>query len=627
MRGQHGSIQPAVLVGLLVTVLVVAAGVRTLDSSLARIDGQRVADITSLGGAGVQAMVLDANAVANDAILALHGLELMIATFGSLAGAVMSASVVLLPYGIETLATTAELTYELLDVNREVARVRDELNRWIAPGLVLALVETAGSTSSSGIALPYPVWPGPFRLRSDESVQPPQAGSQLSWRANGESCAESLSDSSPAGERIFDNPDSDAPQPPARLDVQAVSLDPRTIAVTALFRLVRQPLQHGEDKVAGILSERIALSERVEAWQRAVAAWSREKMMKVVDDLMASLPPPRETPLDRERDVMCDLAESAAAKLNDGADPGPEWRRGAQVLRDAAASEWRNRSLQLRRKVRTALSQGPMEEFREEFESVREAYTLVRTAAGRPSSTPPFDDLMDQTWSSVEREVGRLETLLEQEVEARLMAFSKLKRPSALEHLSEEASRHGLSAARLCEMIDDTVMDLNGLRAEARILFEEAVGRAVGMLTASLHDAQLKLMEIGEDHLERARRRAIGTMELYAARLICSAFQQKDGPTSSSFGLPMPTVLHPEFYRRQVLGTVVAELSDKIRVQMSQAQPAPMRLHLRPGDPVLLPGFHARLTPVDYPARLPGLVEQNGLLQVIQGVLRGWIHH
>lgn len=194
--GISGSLQPAAAVALLAVaaaIALVGGGATSLSGKLRQ---QAIVDAAALGGAGVQAAVLDLNAGVNLTVTLMHIGELTIGTGGLVSAVGMCLTVVGCPEGLMIAAKTHDIVSEMLELGKQLADVRDQANRVLAPALVMAPYAAASADAGSAI-LPMPVGIGPERnpeksstscaagaLRDNEATPPVPDASRMAGAIN-----------------------------------------------------------------------------------------------------------------------------------------------------------------------------------------------------------------------------------------------------------------------------------------------------------------------------------------------------------------------------------------------------------------------------------------------------------
>ncbi len=609
----NGSLQGPAVVAILVVFVMIQVVIATVSSTSRKIRNQAAVDATVSSAASVQALALDVNAVVNDAVLALHGIEALVLMVGAIDGLAKVASTRQMPEGIRTVGEALDLAKELFKSNQDIAAFRDDLNRYIFPAGTLLTMQAASLADQSGATIPYPTG------RDDFGDPEPRDNAD----SGGPSCVDSITGS---GRAELPQPDTPSRNlPPAALAIQAVPIDSAHLLGAMLFKMIRGPIDDGTGQVSSKLQERLDLDAAIQSWLGRLEEQVEDSIQTAIDETIGKLPDFSSPSVDRQIDYLCDLTPQVISDIDGGSFPDRTWQRELSRLQQDIGLDAELGDALDGNRLETALSQSVLGSLDIDLGSGSVLSAMSALDAG--------SDAVNQMKSGIRRQIAAVagnswETLAADEVNWRLgqsrnYISAKWIRGVAILGPDQQERSKAEAADMLCGRLRGFGKSLATLEQDIRASIESAVAAAISVAISkvTLFSEQLKLE--AADAVGDAQARAMSKMDEWAARIICASVGDKGLNNLVDGDFPMPTVMTPDFYDRQVLAAarVSGFGSRDIGISTAQAQPVASRRSQQPGFPILVPGFTTRLIPVDFPERVPELPSQ------IKGFARDALQH
>lgn len=547
-QGSCGSIVPLAVVTVLIAALLLLLMVQTTLRLERSIQDQAGADATALAGANIEAVVLDANAVFNLTNLALHGGEAFVLGTSLLFGVPLAVSIVFTPEGLGIISTGLQVSNQILEANRKLMELRNEMNLKFSPFLTMGgvlLLPLLGGEHSS-LSIPYPLLPN---NEEKPYLTPEDCETVVSSESN----------------PLFLSSTPGAQPTRAALEIQAKGTNPAVLMgmIKELFaQFLGGPPDEGNenDKIQEILK----LEEAVD-----------EKVKEVLNNL-SGFEPGSYFSLPEFNEYSCSTVASYGAEVTTRFDNGKALVKGcAQMVVD---------------KIK-------------DFEN------------NYPSSLQSWQRDLQKILAPLSQVGGDPNTLLQEGGKDPTLALEKLR--STLDTFQGIASCIANDCSgclqTLCNEAPSRLQYwLKTAYPEIRDQFFATIkGYSDGIVNGALGKFQ-NLVEVKKQNIAKGQSVQVRTqtwLEKIWAQLwpwsILSNIPCEAMVTVGSQGevFPMPTILHPAFFSKQIVGSVRFPFSRPWELRISQAQPVPPA-EIQPGKPILKPGFSTRLTEAEFPRRI-----------------------
>lgn len=671
-KRQQGSIQPIVVVAVFLLTSALGLVLQSIQTTQTKQDLQFRSDSIVRSGARLQAMALDINAVSNDMILALHGLEFMVMSIGSLMGTGMILSLSAAPQGIQLIQESVDFTSELYDLNQQIQQARDKMNFTFAPGLVLGMLEYVSLQKEKSFTIPYPLRIHSKENSNSKQTQQSKLNSPLSSPKHSalssnfipmakEDCIDELTQTKDPSLLI----DPSEAQPPV-LEIQASQIDLGVSLSRLIYNYLQNPIQKSADRGENWLKEKIAFEERFTNWLLQLEDYILGQLDVKIEDLVDQIPDFYNSEVRKKASNLCkevpDLMEDYLTKssslIQSKITQQKQNRAWKQKQKELAAA------MGITKDIRSYLKSGA---FKDEvlvfLEQTLQADGVPQAflALAQSQSDAPINFPLSEIQNTLEQLIGTtFEDNWFQQLRAKIEQFSDFDSPDFLDkyvpsqdfqlqqnkhrlqqclqqqncgqkqideleikiQTAEKKMKQSLheASAKACSKIQDFPKQLDEIKkdmeSEAKQMARIAVRAASTQLQLTLQELE---KEFNQD-LDDLNKQAVRSLQVLSAKALCTVGGGIGRLQAKMDNLPVPTTLNSNFMQNQLLAGI-SFMPNSYGMNMAVAQAQPQSQHNAPGDMLLVPDHSINLEPNTFLQR-PDL-----LPKPMQSIAKGWVHH